>query len=125
MSIGFKATSMSGSAFIIYNVILGINVLVMLISTFVFSRTTVKRIDQILKDEGISLCPWDGVGFKAIVVAQAIAFNGTFFSSSKNSLVDSAAVNRHATARDKRMALVVCISSTTLIVLAVLDTYIR
>jgi preprotein translocase subunit SecG len=124
VSIGFEAAIMSESTLIIYTLFCAINILVTFISFLLFSRNSVKKINRALEKEGISLCPWDGIGLKAIWCARVIAFDGTIFSGEKDPLIDSEAVKRHATKKDKYLASVFCISCTLLVIIAIVHMFI-
>ncbi len=79
-----------------------INLLLVAISGFYFSRVTVPKLEQrIFNNEHDSLCPWDqGIGSKGIFIAYAIIFPTGKLNAPNNPLINVPLVKSHSTKQD-------------------------
>lgn len=75
-----------------------------LISLFVFSRVSMRRIDKKFREEGIDRARWDWRGVRAIWYAGAIVLPICRINPPDHPLIDPVAVKRHATAADRKLA---------------------
>ena len=116
---------MEFESFPLFSGIVNLNILTMFAFFVGFSRISIRPIERKLKEERVEFFPWDGVGFKTIWFANVIAFRGTILSAKKNPLIDTDAVNRLATKRDRFLAIGFCVSTTSLILMAIYHQFVN
>ena len=79
----------------------GISFLVWCFATFLFSRISVKYIEQKMAKEGIEPPVWDkGIGGRITMYAMVIVAN----KAAKTSPVEDEAILRHARKKDRKLA---------------------
>lgn len=114
---------MEFDSFPLFSGVVIFNILMMFVFFMCFSRMSMKNIELKLKKEGLEYFPWDNIGFKTIWFANVIAFRGTFLSGKKNPIVDVDTINRFATKKDRLLAIGFCVSTTSLIFLAIYSKF--
>ena len=91
----------------IFYLIGGISFLVWCFATFLFSRISVKHIEQEMAKEGIEPPVWDkGIGGRITMYAMVIVAN----KAAKTSPVEDEAILRHARKKDRKFALFYTVS---------------
>ena len=95
------------------------------VSWLIFSRLTMARIERELRQGGESRpAAWDGIGYRALSYARAIAFPIGFWNSETDPLIDVVKVRRFATRFDRTLSRVFLISGYTFLIV-VLITAVR
>ena len=74
------------------------------IAWLVFARMSMRRIEKKVREEGNDRTGWDGIGGRAIWYAGAIVLPIGRANRPNSPLIDPVAVQRHATAGDRKRA---------------------
>lgn len=90
----------------------------------VFSRLTIARIERQIRQRGESRpAAWDGLGYRALSYARAIAFPVGFWNSKTDPLIDVMKVRQFSTPFDRTLSRVFLISGYTFLVVVLVTAF--
>ena len=94
------------------------------VSWLAFSRLTMARIERDIRESGESRpAAWDGIGYRALSYARAIAFPIGFWNSKTDPLIDVMKVRQFATPFDRTLSRVFLISGYTFLVVVIVTAF--
>ena len=103
----------------------GIVFMVMAISWIAFARLTMARIERRMREDGLPRpAQWDGVGYRALWYASAIAFPVGIFNLPNDPLFDVLTVRKYATPRDRIMGWAVMINGLLFVIIVFLGAFV-
>lgn len=89
-----------------------------------FSRLTMARIERRIRQRGETRpTAWDGLGYRALSYARAIAFPIGFWNSKTDPLIDVMKVRQFATPLDRILSRVFLISGYTFLVVVIVTAF--
>ena len=109
----------------LFSLAFGVIFMVMAISWIAFARLTMARIERQMCEDGLQRpAQWDGIGYRVIWYAYAIAVPVTILNSPNNPFFDGLTVKSYATHYDRIVGLVFLISGAICSILGLLGAFV-